>query len=89
MAKGKATKRRKPQHPPLRVVVEGVPDPEYQRLYDEAIDAFAEALADRAIAKARAEIAAELGIEPSPLPDPTDGLPSLESLLEGPPRRRR
>ena len=50
-------------HPVLRVIVRPIETEDAQRLWDEAIDAFAEALADRLIAKARAQIAAELGVD--------------------------
>lgn len=70
MAKSKGTGRgRRPQkHPPLNVILTGVPTPDYEQLEAEAIDALAEGLADLFIAKARAEVAAELGIEVSSLP---------------------
>lgn len=70
MAKSKGTGRgRRPQkHPPLNVILTGVPTRDYEQLEAEAIDALAEALADLFIAKARAEVAAELGIEVSALP---------------------
>ena len=70
MAKSKGTGRgRRPQkHPPLNVILTGVPTRDYEQLEAEAIDALAEGLADLFIAKARAEVAAELGIEVSALP---------------------
>lgn len=54
----------KPTHyPALRVIVGPIETEDATRLWDEAIDAFAEALADRFIARARAQVAAELGVE--------------------------
>ena len=51
------------KYPALRVIVRPIETEDAARLWDEAIDAFAEALADRAIARARAEVAAELGVD--------------------------
>lgn len=50
-------------HPVLRVIVRPIQTEDAQRLWDEAIDAFAEALADLVIAKARAQVAADLGVD--------------------------
>jgi hypothetical protein len=51
------------KYPALRVIVSPIETEDAERLWAEAIDAFAEALADRFIAKARAEVAAELGVD--------------------------
>lgn len=50
-------------YPKLRVRVEPIESADAERLWAEAIDAFAEALADLFIADARAAVAAELGVE--------------------------
>lgn len=51
------------KYPALRVIVAPIETDDATRLWNEAIDTFAEALADRLIAKARAQVAAELGID--------------------------
>lgn len=49
----------------LRVIVRPIETADAERLWKEALDAFAEGIADQLIAEARAEVAAEVGVPES------------------------